>query len=273
MSDVDRDLEQVRQLAALHASGDLSHEETRAINEAARYDPASREAIASFAELVNRLREAGAEPLPVDERPSLWSKIETQLGPAVRRRRPSVLPWIGTSQLAAASMAFVAFAIYMETRPAGVGPARMVAAGPGVDLQAGAGADFERSMRVPEAPPRPVLGVLVESVDDLTRQRLGLDKNSGALIVRVTPGMPAAEAGIRQGDVVVSVNDVPVDSPTSLVEQVARRPAHAPIKVVLLREGKRIETMISAPDRNNARARVDAPAIVDLVWSTGRLTV
>jgi serine protease Do len=62
-----------------------------------------------------------------------------------------------------------------------------------------------------QAAPHGKLGVQIldaEKLDDATRQQLNLkaDVTSGAVIVNVQPGSPAAEAGIQPGDVVVRLN-------------------------------------------------------------------
>ena len=43
-----------------------------------------------------------------------------------------------------------------------------------------------------------------------------LPEVTGALVVRVVPDTPAAEAGLRRGDVIVQVDDAPVTSADEL---------------------------------------------------------
>ena len=50
----------------------------------------------------------------------------------------------------------------------------------------------------------------LQDVDEGVAAALGIDRNRGELIRSVTPGGPAARAGIQQGDVVVSVAGQPV---------------------------------------------------------------
>jgi serine protease Do len=57
---------------------------------------------------------------------------------------------------------------------------------------------------------RGYIGVGMQDVDEGVAAALGIDRNRGTLIRSVTPGGPAARAGIQQGDVVVSVAGRPV---------------------------------------------------------------
>lgn len=61
-------------------------------------------------------------------------------------------------------------------------------------------------------PQRGWLGVKIQTVTDEIAESLGMKKAQGALVVEVTPGSPAAEAGIEAGDVILSFDgsEVPV---------------------------------------------------------------
>lgn len=52
---------------------------------------------------------------------------------------------------------------------------------------------------------RPWLGVSLYTVDQYAVFRYGLSVNTGALITSVVPGSPAADAGLQEGDVIVSL--------------------------------------------------------------------
>ncbi len=53
---------------------------------------------------------------------------------------------------------------------------------------------------------RPWLGARLEDVTREIAEALGLERVAGALVVEVMPGSPAARAGLRPGDVIVSVD-------------------------------------------------------------------
>ena len=80
---------------------------------------------------------------------------------------------------------------------------------------------------------------------DLTaalRGPFGVD--AGVLAVRVPPGSPAAQAGLRAGDVVVSIGGEPVRTVSQLLATVSA--ASAPLQVDIVRHRKRLSLSASA---------------------------
>ncbi len=61
---------------------------------------------------------------------------------------------------------------------------------------------------------------------------------SGALVREVSPGSPAAKAGLKEGDVVISLNGVPVMDGTSLSGLVRYYPAGTDVELEYIRDGK-----------------------------------
>ncbi|HEX8641383.1 MAG TPA: trypsin-like peptidase domain-containing protein, partial [Allosphingosinicella sp.] len=57
---------------------------------------------------------------------------------------------------------------------------------------------------------RGYIGVGLQDIDESVAEALGIERNRGELIRTVTPGGPAARAGVQQGDVVISVAGQPV---------------------------------------------------------------
>jgi serine protease Do len=78
------------------------------------------------------------------------------------------------------------------------------------------------------------IGVRVEDVPAEVATRLRMDKPSGALVADVVPGGPAAQAGIRQGDIITSFDQQPVTDARTLQRAVGEagvdRVAHAEIR-------------------------------------------
>lgn len=54
------------------------------------------------------------------------------------------------------------------------------------------------------------LGVQIQPVTPEIASNLGLDSDQGALVADVTPGSPAAEAGLKQGDVILKYDGKPL---------------------------------------------------------------
>jgi S1-C subfamily serine protease len=66
------------------------------------------------------------------------------------------------------------------------------------------------------------LGVSTETVDEALAQQFGLGTDHGALVADVSPGSPAENAGLRQGDVIVKVDGKDINTNDELVAAVRR---------------------------------------------------
>lgn len=64
------------------------------------------------------------------------------------------------------------------------------------------------------------LGVMTQDLSDDLRDALDI-KNDGVLVNRVVAGSPAEKAGLRKGDVIISMNDHSVASPSALADAVS----------------------------------------------------
>ena len=85
------------------------------------------------------------------------------------------------------------------------------------------------------------LGVGIQDLDADLATALGLPNPQGVLVVDVEPGAPAAAAGLRRGDVILSVNGQAVDSTGRLRNLVASAGANGNVRLALVRDGKRLE--------------------------------
>ena len=92
-----------------------------------------------------------------------------------------------------------------------------------------------------EQPPR--LGLSLAPLTPEMRDELGLeDDRGGALVTGVTPGSPAAEKGLRRGDVILRIGDVPINSPQDLIDEVEAAVDDGEKQVLLLvkRDGQQL---------------------------------
>ncbi|MBV8449727.1 MAG: Do family serine endopeptidase [Hyphomicrobiales bacterium] len=60
---------------------------------------------------------------------------------------------------------------------------------------------------------RPWLGAKLQTVTPEIAESLNLPRPTGALVASLTEGGPAAEAGIKRGDVILSIDGQPIDDP------------------------------------------------------------
>ena len=90
------------------------------------------------------------------------------------------------------------------------------------------------------------LGIRIDTLDDELRARLELPaKQKGAVIVRVLPGSPAAEAGLVAGDVIVELNGLTVGDRQGFIVALDRVKNGKLLKVLVLRGGS--TTFVALP--------------------------
>jgi len=89
---------------------------------------------------------------------------------------------------------------------------------------------------------RPWLGVSLYTVDRFTATINNLSVNEGALVVEVTDGGPADEAGLQRGDVIVEFNDTTITNTDDLLVAILEAGVGADVTIVYVRGGDRLTT-------------------------------
>lgn len=92
---------------------------------------------------------------------------------------------------------------------------------------------------------RPYLGVRYVTLNDDTAQRYNLSTTRGAFIAPSTNGQPAVvsgspadKAGLKQGDIIIKVNDDTVDDRNSLVSILGKHSVGDKVTLTIIRDGK-----------------------------------
>jgi serine protease Do len=85
---------------------------------------------------------------------------------------------------------------------------------------------------------RPYLGVLMGDLNEELARQFQAPDTRGALLHDVMPNSPAAEAGLRPGDIVRSVNQRPVTNSAQLRNEVAAAGIGASLQIGFLRAGE-----------------------------------
>jgi serine protease Do len=85
---------------------------------------------------------------------------------------------------------------------------------------------------------RALLGVNIRDVTAELAQEMNIDEIEGVYVARVTDSGAAREAGIKEGDVILSIDEVRVNSSAELQEQVSKHRPGEKVKVVIRRDGK-----------------------------------
>jgi serine protease Do len=79
----------------------------------------------------------------------------------------------------------------------------------------------------------------------------------GVLISTVTPGMPAAKAGLKPQDVITAIDGQPIKDGDDLVDKVAPRHPGSTARVTYLRDGKENTVTVTIADRAETVAKQD----------------
>jgi serine protease Do len=102
---------------------------------------------------------------------------------------------------------------------------------------------------------RPWLGASGQTVTAELAQSLGLPRPEGVLVKEVTPSGPAAQAGVRVGDVVLQVEGHAIDDAEGLRFRIATLAPDAPARLTLWRAGqlRDVVASVAPPPEQPAR--------------------
>ncbi len=92
---------------------------------------------------------------------------------------------------------------------------------------------------------RPWLGASLQAVTPDIADSLGLDTPSGALVAKVHAKGPAAKAGLQAGDIVVSVDDKPVQDPQGFQYRFVTKGIGGAAALGVLRKGQKVNATIT----------------------------
>lgn len=107
------------------------------------------------------------------------------------------------------------------------------------------------------------LGVTIQDVNRALAESFGLDKPAGALVAQVTEGSPAAEAGIKTGDVIISFNAQEISLSADLPPIVGNTEVGRAAEVILLRDRARLTLNVVIRELNEDRSPNSSAAGAD----------
>ncbi len=79
---------------------------------------------------------------------------------------------------------------------------------------------------------------------------LGMPRATGTRVVTITPGGPAAAAGIREGDVILKLDGTPIDDDAHLVNLIGLMEVGKKVSLEIFREGKTVVIQAVVADRS-----------------------
>jgi Do/DeqQ family serine protease len=99
---------------------------------------------------------------------------------------------------------------------------------------------------------RGVLGVNIYDVTPDVAKEFGLADASGALVAGVAQGSAAEHAGVKTGDIIVSINGTPMRSATELRNSIGMLRVGDQVEIGLLRDGKPLKVTALVAERSES---------------------
>lgn len=81
------------------------------------------------------------------------------------------------------------------------------------------------------------IGIQIQDMTPELSEALGLSVHQGAVVARVQPGSPAEKAGLKDGDVVIGFNGMPVEGASNLRNRVGQLAVGQKVTLDILRDG------------------------------------
>ena len=97
---------------------------------------------------------------------------------------------------------------------------------------------------------RAYLGISFQEIDSKLAEEKGLSEVKGIYVQDVLEDGAASEAGIKQGDVIVSVNDVQTNSKAALLETIGTQRPGDKVRVMVMRDNKLKEFNVVLENRS-----------------------
>ena len=106
---------------------------------------------------------------------------------------------------------------------------------------------------------------IIGDLDPLVAETMGLDRNHGVVIDKVTPGGAADKAGVKVDDVVLAIDGQPMRNSTELRDRIGRTAPGTEVELLVLRDGKEERIKVELELRTEealaaGRSRDDADA-------------
>jgi serine protease Do len=96
---------------------------------------------------------------------------------------------------------------------------------------------------------RGYLGISLGEISPDEQEAWGLKDDKGALVQEVKPGLPADQAGVKRGDVIVAVDGSHVEGRNEVVRLISSKEPGSSVKLTVLRNGKEVNLTAKLADR------------------------
>lgn len=101
---------------------------------------------------------------------------------------------------------------------------------------------------------RGLLGVFIDDMTPAKAEQLGLKNVEGVYISRVTSGSGAEDAGLKRGDVIISINGISTPTLPEMQEQIGRQRPGNQVEIGYIREGETKKARVTLKNKSNSTA-------------------
>ena len=117
---------------------------------------------------------------------------------------------------------------------------------------------------------RAYLGIMIRDIDANLTKDQHLKISEGAFVDSITDNSAAGQAGIKAGDVVVSVDDVTIQKSADLLEQIGRHRPGDQVSITVNRNGKELSYNIALANQKGSRKLIssDQQDILDILGAS-----
>jgi len=93
------------------------------------------------------------------------------------------------------------------------------------------------------------LGIQPQTLTPQIADQLGLNRSGGVVVLTADPGGPAADAGIRPGDVLIRMGDRELQAVEDLLDELRQRRAGDRVQITLVRGGREQQVEVTLAER------------------------
>lgn len=98
------------------------------------------------------------------------------------------------------------------------------------------------------------IGVVIQDVEENTAKALGLKDAKGALVGSVMDGEPAAQAGMKAGDIILAVDGKTTEDASTLLRAIADITPGSKTRITIWRDGKTSDITVTLGERKSAQS-------------------
>jgi serine protease Do len=98
---------------------------------------------------------------------------------------------------------------------------------------------------------RPYMGIRFQPINPEIAARYSLPAEWGVYVTQVVSGSPAEQAGLKEGDIIVKLNDVTLDETHSYINTLFTYKAGDQVNLSVVRDGKTIQVPITLGETNH----------------------